>query len=291
MADNRKLSSTSDYLAADETLKQFINRGFALFKIPEVVQQNLKETFSLGEKFFERSLNEKSQSRLPLDMGYRPYGVEYSQSESHPDEVESFSVGRRMGGTYPELKSMSASLLRKQMLLIFNMLIPAVEKFVSSLSKGLNSTLETEYFEGTIREWSILQLNFSRPAVTPSEYINDPHEDGCLITVMSATKPGLELQGMDGSFLPVVTMPDELLVIPGEILWLLTGGKILPTFHRVRAMSIYERRMSLLFFVDINPAMCSPWIATDINKGIDIGDRVMKNSRRFGLSEWMRQQN
>jgi isopenicillin N synthase-like dioxygenase len=285
--DNRKLSSTPDYFAANETLERFIHRGFALFKIPEVVQQNLKETFSLGDKFFDLSLNEKSQSHLPLDMGYRPYGVEYSQSESNPDEVESFSVGRRMGETYPELKSMSASLLRKQMLLIFDMFVPAVEKFVSALAIRLNSTLETDIFEGAFREWSILQLNFSRPAVTPSEYINDPHEDGCLITVMSATKPGLELQSMDGSFFPVLTMPDELLVISGEILWLLSGGKIPPTFHRVRTMSIYERRMSLLFFVDINPAMCSPWIATNINRGIDIGDRVVKNARRFGLSEWV----
>jgi isopenicillin N synthase-like dioxygenase len=79
---------------------------------------------------------------------------------------------------------------------------------------------------------------------------------------------------------------DELLLMSGEILSLLSGGKIPPTYHRVRPIAKNTERLSLLFFGDIDPALCKPWIVNDTNANIDIGDRVLNNSTRFGLAKW-----
>ena len=84
----------------------------------------------------------------------------------------------------------------------------------------------------------------------------------------------------------VTTEPDEILVFPGEILWLLSGGVLVPLHHRVRPNSNYEERLSLLYFADIDPRLCMPWCVNEINRTVDIGKRVRENPTRFGLAEW-----
>jgi hypothetical protein len=44
--------------------------------------------------------------------------------------------------------------------------------------------------------------------------------------------------------------------------------------------------MALLFFADIDPALCKPWIENETNLGVDIGARVLTNALRFGLKPY-----
>ena len=105
------------------------------------------------------------------------------------------------------------------------------------------------------------------------------------MTAMTVTGPGLELKAADGSFVP--TQPtNELLFISGEILNLLSGGNIPTIYHRVRNVSSLGERMSLLFFADMNPDLCEPWIVNNTNAGVNIGRRALENPARFGLAKW-----
>ncbi len=81
----------------------------------------------------------------------------------------------------------------------------------------------------------------------------------------------------------ITTAPNEVLVMPGEIVWLLSGGQIRPLHHRVRREPSCSERLALLFFGDINPRLCRPWVRADVNEGVDIGARVLTNAARFGL--------
>jgi hypothetical protein len=81
------------YLSTD-FVDRFLNTGFASTALPEVTSRQLNETFRAGAEFFRADIQEKMLSRFPSDTGYRPYGVEYSQTPSRPDEMESFSVTR-----------------------------------------------------------------------------------------------------------------------------------------------------------------------------------------------------
>jgi isopenicillin N synthase-like dioxygenase len=129
-------------------------------------------------------------------------------------------------------------------------------------------------------------LNYSRPAEVALPFINEPHEDGALVTIAYASGPGLEMQMPNNDFMPITNDPWNVPVIPGEIAWLLSGGHIRPVYHRVRPEPHYSERIALLFFGDINPRLCEPWIQNEINRNIDIGDRVLKNPKRYGLEEW-----
>jgi isopenicillin N synthase-like dioxygenase len=261
--------------------------GFALVATPEKAEASLYEIFDAGRAFFQRASAEKSLNRLPNDCGYRPYGLEYSQSPSRPDEVESFSLCRP-SPQVTDLATLSASGadLYEKMAKLFKVAELIAEKLTVRLAAELTGTLYEQRYSGAFHHFSLLQLNYSRPSRVGAEYINDAHEDGSLVTIISVTGPGLELQRQDGSFVSVTPAIDKLLLLSGEILWLLSGGRIPLVHHRVRPITCLDERMSLLFFADPNPTLCEPWIANHVNTNINIGERVRKNPRRFGLSEW-----
>jgi isopenicillin N synthase-like dioxygenase len=260
--------------------------GFALVTTPGMAEASLKEIFDAGRTFFQRDRAEKTLNRLPNDCGYRPHGVEYSQSPSRPDEVESFSLCRPSDVTNLANFSASGANLYEKMAKLFNMAELIAEKLAVRLAAELTGTSYERRFSGAFRRFSLLQLNYSQPSRIGAEYINEVHEDGSLVTIISVTGPGLELQRQDGSFVSVTPLVDKLLLMSGEILWLLSGGRIPPVHHRVRPVTCLDERMSLLFFADLNPDLCEPWVANDVNANIDIGERVRKNPLRFGLSEW-----
>jgi isopenicillin N synthase-like dioxygenase len=277
------MAETDRILSQD--FEQFLREGFVLIKGFQLIQLALRDVFESGAAFFQTSMKQKMQSRLPRDSGYRPYGVEYSQSPTRPDEVESFTASYRIQPSDSRSLSNEGKHLHDRMLVLFDLLEPLAERFVVGLAERMVSTLQKDRFFGSLHVSSILQLNYSRPAETNTDYLNELHEDGCLLTISSVTAPGFELKTSDGSFLPLTPSGNELLFLSGEILWLLSGGMVRPVHHRVLPSSCVER-MSLLFFVDLHPKLCIPWIKNEINNGVDLAERVLKNSTRFGLDEW-----
>jgi isopenicillin N synthase-like dioxygenase len=271
---------------ASDAVEKFLFGGFVSIKTSDLLRDELRALFRAGQTFFNASVEEKLLNQLPLDTGYRPRGVEYSESPDHPDEMESFSVSRRLTDGETGLHSGSAKILYVQMLEFISSLEPLVESFIASVAMKLTGAPIDQDFHGAFGNWSLLQMNYSRPADTRGDYINDCHEDGCLITITSVTGPGLELKAKDGSFIPMSPIGDELLLMSGEILSLLSGGKVPPTYHRVRPTAGNSERLSLLFFADMHPTLCKPWIINDSNIDIDVGNRVLGNSTRFGLAKW-----
>jgi hypothetical protein len=41
--------------------------------------------------------------------------------------------------------------------------------------------------------------------------------------------------------------------------------------------------MALLFFGDLDPRLCEPWVRNQVNASVDISKRVLKSVNRFGL--------
>ncbi len=259
--------------------------GFVVITVDAEIQNSIQASFNAGSVFFNGPLDDKRASMLPADTGYRPFGVEYSHNSNRPDQMESFSVSPRTSGTAHTLESAKARLLQIEMLRTIEFFEIIAEEVTVRLANALRNPEQGPSLRGAFRHWSFLQLNYSRPSVTDG-FINETHEDGCLITVAAASGPGFEVQRADNSYLAVTTKPNEVLLMPGEIGWLLSGGRLRPLFHRVHPDRTLSERMSLLYFADIDPALCTPWIRNHINKGVDIGRRVLTNPSRFGLQEW-----
>jgi isopenicillin N synthase-like dioxygenase len=271
----------------EDAVERLKNDGFLLIPLTKPACKNVAATFGAAYRFFSAPQDEKNKNILPWELGYRPTGIEYSQSPDRPDPIESFTVDGRADGTPADCKTATARELYKRMLSTFDIFEPIADTLTARLASVLSGKSAGRALRGALRRWSCLQLNYSRPANADAPFINESHEDGHLLTISCANAPGLEIQTAGGDFMPMTTAPDEVLVMPGEIVWLLSGGQIRPLYHRVRREPGCSERLALLFFCDINPRLCRPWVHADINEGVDIGARVLTNAARFGLGGFL----
>lgn len=262
-------------------LKRIETHGFALLQTSESLRQSISSVFDAGYAFFRASADAKLLNWLPEETGYRAIGREYSDDPNQPDQLESFTVTIRHPTTgLPEEK---ARVLATRMLDVFHEMEELSETLATGLKKSITCRDDDTVQKGAFHRWSRLQLNYSRPSQVSSQFINEAHEDGNLLTLACASGRGLEVRSPTGEFIPLTAHPGELILMPGGIIWLLSGGRIPPLFHRVVPHTHSQERLALLFFGDISPSVCEPWLETDVNRGIDIRDRVRTNVNRFGL--------
>jgi isopenicillin N synthase-like dioxygenase len=114
--------------------------------------------------------------------------------------------------------------------------------------------------------------------------LQDRHEDGHLLTILTSDGPGLEIERGD-TWEAIGFGAGELGIMPGSLLTDMTGGRIPPLFHQVRNHHLPSRQ-SILFLV--NPPLdgpIEPWLVTDANRGINIAERARSNGQSFGLPE------
>lgn len=260
--------------------------GYVSITASDEVHGSIGAAFQAGREFFCAPVAEKLISTLPLDCGFRPRGVEYSSSPNIADALESFTVSTRTHEQGNALASIRARDLHQRMMLAFELLEPMAEELMIQIAREVNSNKSHNDLEGALKRWSRLQLNYAVPSRTAEQFINELHEDGHLFTIASSTAAGLEVRARSGEFVPPVVGPREVLIMPGQILWLMTGGHIEPLYHRVRTIAEQSERMALLFFADIGPTDCKPWIVNQANADVDIGARVLTNSSRFGVRDF-----
>ena len=72
---------------SSEFVENFLNHGFAALDIPRATQHQIDDVFERGTRFFETDRDSKMPAALPLDTGYRPFGVEYSSAPTRPDQM------------------------------------------------------------------------------------------------------------------------------------------------------------------------------------------------------------
>ena len=101
-----------------------------------------------------------------------------------------------------------------------------------------------------------------------------PHTDyGCLTLLATDGQPGLEVKGLDGSWVAVAVPPGEFVINFGEMLEMWSGGRVVATPHRVVGGS--DERISIPMFFNPNH---------DANVAPEGGPPIMANdhlSKRF----------
>lgn len=270
--------------SADASFKslpsQLEEKGHARITVDPSLTEAIRHSFAINPEFFLKPMAEKRRFALSAHgEGYRQLGQEYSKTPDRPDLTESFSVWRR-NRARPELAAWSASCaLHGPLSAIFDRM--------TEVTRAIFQALADHYAPGApelrFRDGSWLQTNYYEPASHARELLQDPHEDMHLITLVCADAPGLEIE-VDGEFVPAELGADELLLMPGSILTLMTGGRVKPLYHQVRNNHRNAPRSSLMFFV--NPEVdqvLQPWIAAPINAGIDIVAHATAGPSNFGL--------
>jgi isopenicillin N synthase-like dioxygenase len=272
--------------AAKTLIERPADLGYALIELAPLEAGAVAEVISAAQSFFRLPPVEKAKCRLGLAAGYRPYGIEYSNSPERPDEMETFSTTAASMSDGSSLPSGSGRDLHGRTAVAFRLLEPLAERLVVALAENLTSRPWKEALSGALHRWSCLQVNHSHPSKARSEFINEVHEDGHFLTLVYATSEGLEVGQADGGFVRVTTASNQMVVMLGGIASLMTNGRLVPLYHRVRSIPTCAERTSVLFFADLAPDLCQPWIVGETNRSVDIGARIRLNPTRFGLQKY-----
>jgi isopenicillin N synthase-like dioxygenase len=261
-------------------IPQLEQRGFLRIPISGELRRATDRVYVLANEFFARSAAEKHHFAVPAWVeGYRELGPEYAQVPERPDLTESFSVWNH-NRTWPELEAWQPGCpLHAALREVADMRSDVVRTLFAAMRDYFNPDApELRFYNATYT-----QLNYYEPSRHRRNLLQDPHEDGHLVTLVSANAPGLEIE-VDGTFVPAEVGRDELLVMPGSLLSLMTGYRVKPGYHQVRNSRRTDPRSSMMYFV--NPEIdqqLAPWIVNESNQGIDIIERANVAPKQFGM--------
>lgn len=261
----------------------FEQHGYAIIKLDPAIVTSLETVESQAKQFFSQSAAIKHGFAAPHCVeGYREIGPEYSLVPERPDLTESFSFWYR-NRRRPEIVAWQESCP-------LHNLMHATADMLSAVTTDLFAAMAASWSAAgdqtprlRFQEASYIQINYYEPAQHSRDLLQDPHEDGHLITLVRSTEPGLEIKVGD-AFQAVELARDEMLVMPSSLLSLMTGNLVPPLFHQVRNSLRRTARYSQMFFV--NPELdqkLDPWISNASNEHIDIIQYANSAPQQFGL--------
>lgn len=270
-------------------LDEFAEQGFARVPLGPTQQVILARLYDEVTEFSRAEQEWKDRlQELDLTNGYRPLGAAHAGDPDQVDFNDSFiywwprkaSRALRLG----EVKLINA--LESYRL---HVCIPVMLELINELHAfyWYANPLPFELA-------SFLQFNsFHIP--TDRELLQTPHEDGVLATVIWTSAAGLEAfptneAGIE-QLVPITMGTNEVAVMPGGILDLMTGGEFPALFHQARNhrvsgdRKLYDpERKSIMYFSSLEPGETPivPFVRNELNDGVDIGKRILASAEVFG---------
>ncbi len=240
--------------------------GFFYLTGHGVPSETITAAFEAIEQFFERPLEEKNQYHIrhshPHQRGYVPVFEENLGDGEETDHKESFDLGVDLAADHPDVlaaKPFSAPNVWPDTPAFQNAIgdyhqemIEIGHRLVRLTAIGLN--LDEDYFGDAMREpVANLRLLHYPASKKASENVGcGPHSDYGFMTVLAQDDVGgLEVEGENGTWIPVEPMPGAFVVNLGDLLTRWTGGFYRARRHRVADTGDQER-YSIPFFLDPN---------------------------------------
>jgi isopenicillin N synthase-like dioxygenase len=305
-----------DFLSEDPAIKNdfiqrlgqsFSNIGFVCVKNNFIDISDVDAFYKSVEAFFALPTEVKRRYEIPElagQRGYTSFGREHAKGSEAPDLKEFWQIGQEVQGSmavpedYPanvqvaEISNFNELSLR---------LYRGFEKSGAILLKAIACYLglNENYFEDNIRNGNSILRAIHYPPITsePKNAIRaEAHEDINLITLLvGASAEGLEVQKMDGSWLPINAPENHFVINVGDMLQRLTNNKLKSTTHRVvnpPREKWANPRFSIPFFLHPVSGMdltCLPSCVSDSNPSqfepITAGDYLDERLREIGLKK------
>ncbi|WP_337044438.1 isopenicillin N synthase family dioxygenase [Emticicia sp. 17c] len=246
--------------------KAFNNIGFVAIKNHGLTEELRGKLYEAVQKFFYQPDELKTKYEFPELAGQRGYvgkGKETAKGHNRPDLKEFFHVGQPITeGDMPKN--------------IFPAEVPEFEKYTSEVYQTFEQTgktllraialylgLSEDYFEEKVKNGdSILRalhyFPIENPDALPEGAVRAAaHGDINLITLlMGASAEGLEVLRLDGKWIPVTALPEQIIINVGDMLDRLTNHKLKSTIHRVvnpPREKMKTSRFSIPFFMHARP--------------------------------------
>ena len=244
----------ADFISGDETRKQkfvwelgkaYEDVGFVAVKNHGIPKELIADLYKYVQQFFALPTDVKleyEKKELAGQRGYTSFGREHAKGFDAPDLKEFFQYGQtvedneNIAEEYPENVSV------KEVPELSPTLYKAYRNFEKSGKALLQAiALYLEMDEHYFDEWvhngnSILRaIHYPPIKQEPKSSIRaEQHEDINLITLLvGASADGLQILTKNNEWVPVTSLPDQIVVNVGDMLQRLTNNKLRSTTHRV----------------------------------------------------------
>ena len=265
--DFRRLHTDRDVFVA-ELGKSYEDFGFVAVTHHGVSAELIEQAYQLFQDFF--ALPEALKQAYHLKglggaRGYTGFGIETAKDSQYPDLKEFWHVGRDLPAGHPYREVMPDNIWPHE--------IPHFRDIAYGLFKALDELgrqmlraialylrLPEHYFDAKIDLGNSILRPIHYPPIQPGNSASvraGQHEDINFITLLiGSSAEGLQLLRRDGSWLPITTQGDAIVVNIGDMLQRLTNHVLPSTTHRVVNPDGAKRlqpRYSIPFFLHPNP--------------------------------------
>lgn len=279
----------SDFLGGDPVKKEnFVQAlgkayeevGFVAVKNHGVPDELISDLYKYVQQFFSLPLDQKRKYEIPElagQRGYTSFGKEHAKGSDEPDLKEFFQYGQVPRDNYREEEypdNVSVDQVAQ-----FNVTFENAYRAFENSGKALLQAialylgLEEHYFDKFIHNGNSILRAIHYPPITtePKSAIRaEQHEDINLITLLvGASADGLEILTKQNEWVPVTSLPEQIVVNVGDMLQRLTNNRLLSTTHRVvnpKRELWHTSRFSIPFFLHPQSSMSLKCLDSCINK-------------------------
>jgi isopenicillin N synthase-like dioxygenase len=247
VVDLAQFSGTPQEKAAfvDALGKAYEEVGFVAVKNHGIPSATIEGLYSNTKEFFSQPQDIKRKyeiAGLAGQRGYTSFGKEHAKGSTAPDLKEFFQFGQTVEDNdpikseYPDNVSVSEL---KNFNPIFSSAYRSFENSGSALLRAiaLYLGLEEKYFDPFVHNGNSILRAIHYPPIKdePKSAIRaEQHEDINLITLLiGASADGLEILSKQNQWVPVTSLPEQIVVNVGDMLQRLTNNKLRSTTHRV----------------------------------------------------------
>ena len=224
-----------------------VDTGFFAVRNHGVSDDLMKRAYDVARAFFHLPLAAKSRYHAPDKKGQRGFtgfGREHAKDSSAPDLKEFWQIGRPdVPDDHPVHRLFGPNFWPSEVA-AFGPTLVELYRHLEGLG-GILLEAAAEYIDEPSRQFremaadsdTIVRVLYYPPVskdVAPGAVRSAAHEDINLITLLSgATSEGLELKRHDGTWMPIHTGFDTIVVDAGDMLQNVTNGLYKSTTHRV----------------------------------------------------------
>ena len=268
----------SDFLSTDKQRKQnfvqslgnaYESVGFVAVKNHGITDQLISDLYAYTQEFFSLPLDHKRKyeiAGMAGQRGYTSFGTEHAKGSDAPDLKEFFQYGQMPTDDFKEDNyplNVQVSQV-KDFNRTFEDAYRSFERSGTALLQAiaLYLGLKENYFDNFIHNGnSILRAIHYPPIIQePKSAIRaEQHEDINLITLLiGASADGLEILSKSGDWVPVTSLPEQIVVNVGDMLQRFTNNKLCSTTHRVvnpKKEFWHTSRFSIPFFLHPKASM------------------------------------
>lgn len=243
----------AEFLSGDrERKKNFVQRlgkayedvGFVAVKNHGIDDELIGDLYKYVQQFFSLPPEQKRTHEilgLAGQRGYTSFGKEHAKGSDAPDLKEFFQYGQTPRDNCSE-EEYPLNVLVKEVPgfdKTFTDAYRAFEKSGTALLQAIALYLELDenYFNEFVYNGNSILRAIHYPPIThePASAIrSEQHEDINLITLLvGASADGLQILNMQGDWIAVTSLPEQIVVNVGDMLQRFTNNKLRSTTHRV----------------------------------------------------------